>query len=215
MAVPEIVSELAVAARELAALGLVRGSGGNVSRRVGDTLTISRSGATLGHAAREDFVAVHLSTGQPVGAGLRPSSELAMHLAAYRACPSATVVFHIHPPYAIALGLLGRDLPAITPDGYLHLGESVPLIPYITPTTQELATAVEQYIAGRAAVLLQNHGALVVAPSLSEAAVRAQLLEESCQIWLTALTAGQPRSLTVSDRRGLDAITGGRYRFSR
>src|SRR5438105_4112996 len=120
MAIPEIVSELVVAAREIAASGLVRGSGGNVSRRVDDRVYISRTQTHLAQAGREDFVMVDFQTGQPLAPGPRPSTELGMHLAAYRACPAATVVFHAHPPYAIALSTLGYDLPAITPDGYLH-----------------------------------------------------------------------------------------------
>jgi ribulose-5-phosphate 4-epimerase/fuculose-1-phosphate aldolase len=109
---------------------------------------------------------------------------------------------------------LGRDLPALTPDFYLHLGQCVPLVPYLTPTTQEFADAVGNAIAGQRAALLQNHGVIVAGADPASALLRLQLLEEAAGIWLAALPAGEPRALSPADRKALDEITSGRYRTS-
>jgi L-fuculose-phosphate aldolase len=208
----QLLSELIEAGKEIVSQGLVRGSGGNVSGLATNQLWITRSGANLGTLTETDFVLVEnhsASTGQQP----RPSSELAMHLAVYKAQPETTIVLHVHPPKAISLGLLGLPLPALTPDFYLHLGPAGPLLPYITPTTDELAAAVHEQLATNPAVLLQNHGVLVTGHSTRQALLRLFLLEEHAAIYLDALAAGRPiRLLNEQDMEALDQVTGGRYK---
>jgi L-fuculose-phosphate aldolase len=205
-----LLSELIEAGREIVAQGLVRGSGGNLSGRFGDQIWITRSGADLGVLNAADFVPA-VTEHSP-----RPSSELSMHLAAYDDRPGTEVVIHVHPPKAISLGLIGRSLPALTPDFYLHLGPVVPLVPYITPTTAELAAGVSQALAVNPAVLLQNHGVLVTGSTTRQALLRLFLLEEHAAIYLDALAAGEKvRSLSEDDMKQLDTVTGGRYKLKR
>lgn len=190
--------------------GLVLGAGGNLSCRLGGAVHITASGAKLGALTPDDFVAV----GDRATPSRKPSSELQLHTAVYAALPWASVVLHAHPPQAIALGALGRDLPALTPDFYLHLGPRVPLLPYLTPTTAELAEAVRQIISNQRAVLLGNHGVVVAGADVASALLRLQLLEEAASIWLAALPVGEPRPLSPEDYRALDEATGGRYKLA-
>lgn len=204
----ELLRELIEAGNEIVAQGLVRGKGGNLSGRFEGEIWITRSGADLGNLREADFVLV--DTSNPTS---RPSSELSMHRAAYASRPETTVVLHVHPPKAISLGLIGRSLPALTPDFYLHLGSSVPLVPYITPTTAELAAGVKEHLAENPAVLLQNHGVLVRGTAVRQALLRLFLLEEQAAIYLDALATGQEvRVLSDEDMRRLDQITDGRYK---
>jgi L-fuculose-phosphate aldolase len=206
----QLLSELIEAGREIVAQGLVRGTGGNLSGRFEGQIWITRSGADLGVLTTADFVPA------VTGYSPRPSSELSMHLAAYDARPGAEVVIHVHPPKAISLGIIGRALPALTPDFYLHLGPAVPLVPYITPTTAELAAGVSQALAVNPAVLLQNHGVLVTGSTTRQALLRLFLLEEHAAIYLDALAAGeQIRILSKEDMQQLDDVTGGRYKLKR
>lgn len=211
-----LVDELIVAGQQIVAADLVRGSGGNLSCRLTpDVIAITRSGVDLGRLTPADFVTVPLAVAEPAApapAANRPSSELAMHRAAYQAQPAAQTVLHVHPPQAISLGLLGRELPAITPDFYLHLGSCVPLVPYIPPTTTALAAAVHAALSHRPAALLQNHGVIVIAQNVAKAMLRLFLLEEHAGIYLSALAAGAPRVLTPQEQADLDRITEGRYR---
>jgi L-fuculose-phosphate aldolase len=208
----QLLTELIEAGREIVAQGLVRGSGGNLSGRSEGQLWITRSGADLGLLTTADFVPAHPTT-NTAPQSPPPSSELSMHLAAYKARPGTEVVVHVHPPKAISLGLIGRSLPALTPDLYLHLGPSVPLVPYITPTTEQLAAGVSQMLADNPAVLLQNHGVLVTGTTTRQALLRLFLLEEHAALYLDALSTGQQiRTLSEEDMQQLDEITGGRYK---
>jgi L-fuculose-phosphate aldolase len=134
-----------------------------------------------------------------------------MHLAIYQARPQSQVIFHAHPSHCLSLGLIGRSLPALSPDFYLHLGAETPLLPYLTPTTAELAEAVAAEMARGPALLLQNHGALVTGRTVAEGLLRLTLLEEHAAIYLHALAAGAPRLLSPDDMAHLDQVTGGRY----
>lgn len=217
-----LIDELIQAGAEIVVGGLVRGRGGNLSCRAApETLSITRAGADLGRLTPADFVSVPLAGDENAPAAdsaaiqrapIRPSSELAIHRAAYQAQPAAQVALHVHPPQAIALGVIGRELPALTPDFYLHLGPRVSLIPYITPTTAALGAAVQAALRQGPAALLQNHGVIVIADSVVAAMLRLFLLEEHAGIYLAALAAGAPRSLTLQDHEDLDRVTGGRYR---
>ena len=210
-----MIEQLIEAGREIVAAGMVKGWGGNLSGRVGDRIAITRSGADLGQLTEKEFVLVRpdanvkqLRSRQP-----RPSSEVAMHLSAYTARPETQAIIHVHPPKAISLGILGYSLPALTPDSYLHLGAEVPLLPYMTPTTDALGTAVAELLQTKVAVLLQNHGVIVIGNSVSQALLRLSLLEEAAAIYLDALAVGEPRVLSAKDREGLDTVTGGKYKM--
>lgn len=204
----QLLSELVEAGKEIVTQGLVSGSGGNLSGRIDDQIWITRSGADLGTLTTADFVPA-IKDHSP-----RPSSELSMHLAAYEARPGTEVVIHVHPPKAISLGLLGRSLPALTPDFYLHLGPTVPLVAYITPTTAELAAGVAEELEDNPAVLLQNHGVLVTGTTTHQALLRLFILEEHAAIYLDALAAGEKiRTLSEGDMQQLDQVTGGRYKL--
>jgi L-fuculose-phosphate aldolase len=211
-----MIEQLIEAGREIVAAGMVKGWGGNLSGRYRDRIAITRSGADLGQLTPEEFVLVRpdavvkrLRSRQP-----RPSSEVAMHLSAYEARPETQAIIHVHPPKAISLGILGYSLPALTPDFYLHLGAEVPLLPFITPTTDELGTAVAGLLRVKTAVLLQNHGVIVIGNSVSQALLRLALLEEQAGIYLDALAVGPPRALSGQDMENLDMITGGKYKMA-
>jgi L-fuculose-phosphate aldolase len=211
----ELVDELIEAGRQIVAAGLVRGSGGNLSGREGEQVQITRSGADLGCLQAADFVLVGMEGVGESRPSPRPSSELSMHLAAYRARPESQVILHVHPPKAISLGMISRSLPAITPDFYLHLGSSVPLLPYTTPTTEKLGRAAGRLLQLSPAILLQNHGVLVCGRDVKQALLRLFLIEEHAAIYLDALAAGRPRRLSPIEMRQLDEVTGGRYKQKR
>jgi L-fuculose-phosphate aldolase len=206
-----MIDQLIEVGRRLVEAGMVNGWAGNLSGRSQGKIVITRSGADLGGLTHVDFVYVNPRMMQLEQRLPKPSSELGMHLAAYEARPEIEVALHVHPPQVISLGLLGRSLPALTPDFYFHLGASVPLLPYITPATENLKTAVCLALRSTSAVMLQNHGVMVVGKSVGQALLRLKILEEQAGIYLAALAAGEPRVLSEEDMRALDEATGGKY----
>lgn len=212
----EAVNALCQLGRDIVAGGMVRGSGGNLSIRLDDHILISATGQPLDQLTPDSLVPLSLD-GECLREGGKPSSEWQLHVAVYRLWPQVQVVVHAHPPYAIAWGALGQPIRPLTSDTYLHLGPYVPLVPYITPTTAALAEAVAEAFRAHAspAVLLQNHGVVVLGETVAKARVRLEVLEDTARMLLLAHAAGTPRMLTPDDMAALDEATQGRYAFKR
>ncbi|MEV6594306.1 class II aldolase/adducin family protein [Streptomyces acidicola] len=175
--------ELVATARRTVADGLVVGTSGNVSVRVGDMVLVTPTGVPYDRLTPDDVVGVDLDGRQVLGS-LRPTSELPMHLAVYGATDARAVV-HTHAVHATAVSTLVRELPLIH---YMSaaLGGVVRVAPYATYGTQELAEKMLRALESRTACLLQNHGTLTYGSTLSEAYDRTAQLEWMCRVWLTA-----------------------------
>jgi ribulose-5-phosphate 4-epimerase/fuculose-1-phosphate aldolase len=60
----------------------------------------------------------------------------------------------------------------------------LPLVPYFAPGDPSLSIAVEEMAREHHAMLLANHGSLVVAADLLAAADAAEEIEETARLWL-------------------------------
>lgn len=189
-------AEVIRTAVRMAADRLVVGTSGNVSVRVGDLVAVTPSGMDYDVLTPADVVVVDLS-GAPVDGGLAPTSELPMHLTAYREHAAGAVV-HTHSVHATALSLLADEVPAV----HYQLADfsgPVRVAEYATFGTDALAANMSRALAGRTAVVLRHHGTLTTGPTLARAYQRAAQLEWLCQVWLTARTAGEPRLLPLAE----------------
>ncbi|MBZ6131650.1 MULTISPECIES: class II aldolase/adducin family protein [Streptomyces] len=177
-------AELVATARRTVADGLVVGTSGNVSVRVGDTVLVTPSGVPYDRLTPDDATGVDLAGRQVLGT-LVPTSELPMHLAVYNADPAARAVVHTHAVHATAVSLLVPELP---PVHYMTaaLGGPVRVAPYAAYGTGELARGMLDALAGRTGCLLQNHGTITYGTSLDQAYDRTAQLEWMCRLWLTA-----------------------------
>ncbi|WP_149824195.1 class II aldolase/adducin family protein [Streptomyces tailanensis] len=175
--------ELVATARRTVVDGLVVGTSGNVSVRVGDTVLVTPTGVPYDRLSPDDVTGVDLAGRQVLGT-LRPTSELPMHLAIHRTTDARAVV-HTHAVHATAVSTLVRELPLIH---YMSaaLGGPVRVAPYATYGTQELAENMLRALTDRTACLLQNHGTITYGNTLSEAFDRTAQLEWMCRVWLTA-----------------------------
>ena len=209
-----VVAELIRTAGSLIGDGLARGAGGNVSAREGDTMWISPSGFSLAEASVGDYVGVSIASGDLTSGGHRPSSEVLMHLAIYRARSELNAVIHTHPPMTIALTAAGHDLRPLFADYYVYLGCNVPHLPYVTVTTPELAAAVEGVAAAPDCygIVLRNHGAITLGKSIKEAYFRTLAVEEQAIIQHAAMQVGKPEFLTEEELRKLDELGSESYR---
>ncbi len=153
--------------RMLIERGLTRGTGGNISIRLGELVAITPSGVEYMDMTAEDVVVTDLN-GTIVEGALKPSSELGMHLASYRRRTEVKAVVHTHSTYAATLACMHRPLPPIH---YLlgYAGGTVPCIPYYPFGSEALARAAAEGLDGRNAVLLGNHGLLAVGADIAYA----------------------------------------------
>jgi L-fuculose-phosphate aldolase len=175
--------ELVATARRTVSDGLVVGTSGNVSVRVGDTVLVTPSGVPYDRLTPDDVTGVDLDGRQVLGS-LVPTSELPMHLAIYRTTDAGAVV-HTHAVHATAVSTLVPELPAIH---YMSgaLGGAVRVAPYAAYGTEELAENMLHALADRSGCLLRNHGTITYGTTLDQAYDRTAQLEWMCRLWLTA-----------------------------
>ncbi|CAM5559575.1 Class II aldolase/adducin family protein OS=Streptomyces alboniger OX=132473 GN=CP975_07790 PE=4 SV=1 [Streptomyces alboniger] len=176
-------AELVRTARATVRDGLVVGTSGNVSVRVGDTVLITPTGVPYDRLRPADVVGVDL-TGRQVIGDLAPTSELPMHLAVYRSTGAGAVV-HTHAVHATAVSLLVPELPPVHYVAGL-LGGPVRVAPYALYGSEELADAMLDALRDRTGCLLRNHGTVTYGDSLTQAYDRTAQLEWMCRLWLTA-----------------------------
>lgn len=177
------LGELVATARRTVSDGLVVGTSGNVSVRVGDTVLVTPSGVPYDRLTPDDVTGVDLD-GRRVLGSLVPTSELPMHLAIYRTTDAGAVV-HTHAVHATAVSTLVPELPAIH---YMSgaLGGAVRVASYAAYGTEELAENMLHALADRTACLLRNHGTITYGTTLDQAYGRTAQLEWMCRLWLTA-----------------------------
>lgn len=181
------------ACRTMLSTRLVVNTSGNVSVRVGATIAITPSGTPYDRMTAEDVCLIDFETGAEEEIALRPSSELPLHLAVYRATEALAIV-HTHSVYATTVSTIADRLPAI----HYHiadLGGPVPVVAYATFGTDALAASVATELAGRTAVLMKNHGATTIAPDLPRALARAITLEWLAEVYCHATAMGTPTVL--------------------
>lgn len=205
-------NELCKYARKIVNDGLVVGPGGNISARAGDKMYLSPSGFALEEIEPEQWIEVDIPTGEITDIGLRPSSEVLMHLYGYRANPEMGAMVHTHPSHCIAFTLIEHDLPIMFPDQAALVGRTA-YIPYIIPTTDLLADAVAEKVVQASSILLGNHGLVTTGRNLREAYYRTQVVEESAKIYLSARAAGTPVPLTDQEVDDIAALESEDYRI--
>jgi L-fuculose-phosphate aldolase len=170
-------------ARRMRAEGLVVGTSGNVSARVGDIVLVTPSGVPYDRLGPGDAVGVDLEGRQVLG-DLVPTSELPLHLAVYRA-GCARAVVHTHAVHATAVSTLVPEVPLVHYVAAL-LGGPVRTAPYARYGTRELAANMLAALRDRTGCLLRNHGTVTYGDTLDEAYDRTAQLEWMCRLWLTA-----------------------------
>ncbi len=185
------------ACHDLAAAGLLIGTAGNVSVRVGEHVAVTATGAVLGRITPEQVTVVDL-TGAVVAGELAPTSELELHLGLYRRSGAGAVV-HTHSPQATAVSLVLDELPCVHYQQLL-LGGAVRVAPFAVFGSDELAEHVWTALEGKSAALMANHGAVVHGPTLQAAVDNALLLEWACELYRNAASIGTPRALDTAQQ---------------
>ena len=204
---------LVAAVRRLDALGLNRGSTGNLSVRGG----AADEGGGAGQSASRDTGGIWITpTGMEpddldadaltwIGDDGRvlgrwePSSEWPFHCAIYQQRPDLSAVVHLHSTNATALACLRRGLPAVHYMVAVAGGHDVPCTPYYLFGSEALSLAVRQAFIDRNACLMANHGLVAGGSTLKHAIKVAVEIEALCELYLKALAAGEPALLSADE----------------
>ncbi|WFE25819.1 class II aldolase/adducin family protein [Solwaraspora sp. WMMD791] len=226
----DLRDQLAYLGRDVVRAGLVVGSGGNLSARLpgGDDCWVTASGTWLDRLDRASFVRVRIADGTtlpdgpsseamapaamapgamtPAGTPSRPTSELALHLAVYRARPDVHAVVHLHPQSMLLLDTLGVPIRLVTTDHAFYLRRVV-TVPFAPPGGWPLARAAADAAAdGTNCLILSRHGCSVLASSVELAHKRAVNLEEAARLTYRALAVGRLDELTPLPADYLDQL---------
>lgn len=188
--------------------GYVCGYEGNLSARLdAERLLITPSGLHKGLLEPEQMLVVDLGgrvigTPTSAGQGLRPTSELPLHLTVYQQRPDVQAVLHAHPPITVALSIAGIQMDCLLPEVMVLLG-IVPVTEYAMSSSHESADAVRDLIRDHEALVLQRHGTVTVGNSLMEAFMRLETVEQQARVSYLLAQLGVDRPLPPAEVRKL------------
>lgn len=205
----EIRNEMLHVCRRIYGREMVASNDGNVTVRVGkDRILATPSGMSKGFLKPDDLVLTDLE-GNPVSGGERSvTSEIKIYCRIYKLRPDVRAAVHAHPIYATSYAAAGLSLESqVLPESVLSLG-TVPLVPYGTPGTDELADRVAEYLADHEVFLLANHGALALGNNVIEAYHRMECLEHTAKIVYLANTLGGAVRLSPEQIGGIFRVHG-------
>jgi L-fuculose-phosphate aldolase len=189
---------IAALCQRVATRGWVANHDGNVSARSGDHFVASPTAVHKGDVRAEMCVVVD-AEGKVVAGERKVFSEIALHLACFRARPDVGFVLHAHPPTATGWAVAGEPFfdPPFMAEPVVSLGEAIPLVPYAPPggSTSGLEDAVRRCDA----VLLGNHGVITLGKDAEQAFLRMELVEHLARIALVARQVGGPRPIPRDD----------------
>jgi L-ribulose-5-phosphate 4-epimerase len=175
--------------------GSQRGSGGNVSMRVNETvMAITPSSVRYPEIMVEDICIVDLDLAViEENHQLKPSVESAMHSIIYRNRPDVNAIVHTHQIYGSVFGLINTPIPSLFDEVAFSLGQTIEIVPYALSGSPELVNNVAGKLSNNAnAYILQNHGILALGKDLDKAILHAELLEKVARIYCLALSTGKP-----------------------
>lgn len=168
--------------------GYIGGPAGNVSARLSETRYLITPSIPFKQLLRPEQMLIVDQSGAKTGPetdavrGLKPTSEVFMHLEIYQQRPDVGAVVHAHPTFCVALTSAGKPMNTqVLTEGMIFLG-SVPTAEFGAPTTQELVDSISELVKTHDAVLLSHHGALTLGKTLLEAYARMEVLEQVAQV---------------------------------
>ena len=178
--------------------GLGGAPDGDISARLSDSILITPSGVQY-VALRPAMIALMPLAGE-YGAWkglIKPSGEWRIHLDIARARPDIGAIVRMQPPYATALAMAHKSIPAAHSMIALFGSPIIRCAKYAPSGTKELAAAVLDALGEEGhAALLANYGALTTGRTLQMAVLRAIELESFAKLYSIALSVGRPAILS-------------------
>jgi L-fuculose-phosphate aldolase len=156
---------------------------------------MKRRGLGLEEVTPRDVLAIDL-TGDKVGGDGKVHLEAVLHTEVYKARPDVGAVVHTHPVYTTALGSTSARLEFVShdavlfPDGLGLFEQTAGLI-----TLPEQGQAVARALGSHRAVLMRNHGVLVVGKDVPWAVLAALTLERAARIQFVASALGPLKTI--------------------
>jgi L-fuculose-phosphate aldolase len=179
--------------------GLLTQTSGNLSIRLSaGAMAITPTSIEYDTITPADIVVCDMN-GAVLEGTRAPSSETPLHAAVYQHRGDIDAIVHTHSQHATTIAILGMPIPAVH---YIIASlntTTVPVAPYATYGSPQLAASVrDTFEAPCMAVLIANHGVVAGGQTLKQAADGAETTEILAGHYYRGLTVGQPNILTAS-----------------
>lgn len=194
-----IKQAVVAASLKMQSLGLSPGRSGNISVRWKNGMLITASGIQPGDMEADADVIFAVPAGKCAADGKAPSSEWRFHNAIYEARPDVGSVVHCHSRFATALACAHLPIPSFHYMVAKAGGADIPLTPYATYGTPELAAYAAAALQSRNACLLANHGQISIGATLEDALELAEEVEVLAAQYVTARLLGEPVLLPADE----------------
>jgi len=188
-----MLSQFQVVGHALFTQGLVSSYSGNLSVKLGEHLLITHRGSMLGSIGEADLVKTGIARNDR--ATPLASTELGVHRSIYKKT-SAMAVVHAHPPYAIALSFVEKEIIPCDMEGRVLLSNVPVLGQQVTVKAGDLAEEIAEALKQHKVVLVRSHGSFAASQLLEEACYYTTVLEQSCRLLYLLKTLNEAPSLT-------------------
>ena len=191
--------------------GFVSAYDGNLSARIDkERILITPSGKCKGEIEEKDLLIIDYDGKLLEGNG-KVSTEVLIHLLAYKNRHDINSVIHCHPVYSTAFATAGEGfMRPVFPEVVLALGK-VPLCKYSTPSTDELPDSILPYIEYSWAFLLENHGAVTLGKTIKGAYYRMEKLEHAAHTLFISRMLGREKTIPLVKLKALYDIAESTY----
>jgi ribulose-5-phosphate 4-epimerase/fuculose-1-phosphate aldolase len=156
-----------------------------------DQLWMKASTVGLEEITPDDLVLIDFE-GKKI-AGIRERhNEYPIHSEIMRVRPDVQAVVHTHPVLPTILGSAGQSFKPYTHEGCFFWPPDVPIYTEMTDliVTRDQGESVARALGDHRAMLMKNHGIVIAARSIEEAAVASMLMVKAAKAQLQALTLG-------------------------
>ncbi|MEC8932291.1 MAG: class II aldolase/adducin family protein [Candidatus Latescibacterota bacterium] len=187
--------EICEAGRRIYQRAFVAANDGNISARLSeDRILCTPTGVSKGFIT-EDMLAICDLDGAQVSGPMKISSEIRMHLEAYKLRSDIAAVVHAHPPTATGFAVAGLDLTECVLSEVIVLLGGIPLAPYGTPGGPDIFEPMRELVEKYDAVLMANHGAVTLGKHVMDAHFKMETVEHFARIALVARQLGATNTL--------------------
>ncbi len=190
--------ELLQVCKKIIEKNLVAGTWGNVSYRINkDYMIITPSAINYDKLTIEDIPVVNIETLEYIG--LKPSTELKLHVEIYKFKNDVNSVIHTHSLYASVFAATHKKLPPILEEIAQICGPEVRCAKYAASGSEQLVKNTIAVLKNSNSAFLANHGAVVCGRTLNEALTCAIVLEKGCKVYCESKKIGKIKILSKKE----------------
>ena len=197
-------------ARKMEQYNLIRMSGGNVALRVEDMILVTPTAMAYDTMIPEDIIVVDCE-GRVIEGKRKPTSDLKAILYILNHMPEVNAVIHTHQPKAVALSLITDKLPLISTTMVDEVKDEVNVAPFTISSDEGMGIQTVEYATRALCVILKNHGIMAFGKDLEQALSAAIYLEESCEVYMSALATGKDITVLTKEQAEAEDAPRGYY----